>query len=123
MASERQIAANRANAKRSTGPKTAAGKLRSSRNALKHGLSASGFLPMDDSARPLGYTIDRWPPDPIRDELTRAQTLISRVRCVRAELIVTVLRDPNASLIKQLAMLDRYERVALRTRKKAMRHF
>src|ERR1700722_3566152 len=40
MATERQIAANRANAKRSTGPKTAAGKQRSSRNAFRHGLSA-----------------------------------------------------------------------------------
>jgi hypothetical protein len=45
MASEKQIAANRANAKRSTGPKTAAGKLRSSRNAFLHGLS--GPLPSD----------------------------------------------------------------------------
>ena len=37
MASEKQIAANRANAKKSTGPKTAAGQLKSSRNALRHG--------------------------------------------------------------------------------------
>jgi hypothetical protein len=39
MASEKQIAANRANAMRSTGPKTRAGKLASSRNAYRHGLS------------------------------------------------------------------------------------
>jgi hypothetical protein len=39
MASEKQIAANRANAKRSTGPKTAVGKTVSSRNAFGHGLS------------------------------------------------------------------------------------
>jgi hypothetical protein len=38
MASEKQIAASRANAKRSTGPKTAAGRLKSSRNAYRHGL-------------------------------------------------------------------------------------
>ena len=38
MVSERQIAANRINAKRSTGPKTELGKRRSSRNALRHGL-------------------------------------------------------------------------------------
>ena len=36
--SERQLIANRLNAKKSTGPRTALGKLRSSRNALKHGL-------------------------------------------------------------------------------------
>lgn len=39
MATEKQIAANRANAKKSTGPKSAAGKERSSRNSIKHGLS------------------------------------------------------------------------------------
>ena len=41
LATEKQIAANRANAKRSTGPRTAAGKLKSSRNAYRHGLSSS----------------------------------------------------------------------------------
>ena len=39
VASEKQIAASRTNAKRSTGPRTAAGKLRSSRNAYRHGLT------------------------------------------------------------------------------------
>jgi len=39
MATEKQIAANRANAQKSTGPKNAAGKLKSSRNAYRHGLS------------------------------------------------------------------------------------
>jgi hypothetical protein len=38
--SARRLAANRRNAKRSTGPRTARGKRRSSRNALKHGLCA-----------------------------------------------------------------------------------
>lgn len=36
--SERKLQANRANAKRSTGPKTDAGKAASRRNALKHGI-------------------------------------------------------------------------------------
>ena len=38
--SERKLAANRANAQRSTGPRTAAGKARSSLNALRHGILA-----------------------------------------------------------------------------------
>lgn len=40
MASQKQIEANRANAKKSTGPKTEAGKLRSRKNSWKHGLSS-----------------------------------------------------------------------------------
>jgi hypothetical protein len=39
MATDRQIAANRRNGSLGRGPKTSAGKARSSRNALKHGLS------------------------------------------------------------------------------------
>ena len=39
MATDRQIAANRRNGALSRGPKTRAGKARSSRNAIKHGLS------------------------------------------------------------------------------------
>jgi hypothetical protein len=41
--SEKQAAANRANATRSTGPRSAAGKARSARNARKHGLSSATF--------------------------------------------------------------------------------
>jgi len=44
--SERKLQANRANAKRSTGPRTEAGKAASRRNALKHGiLSCAVDLP------------------------------------------------------------------------------
>jgi hypothetical protein len=42
--SERKIAANRRNARRSTGPRTAEGKLRPRRNALRHGLSANEII-------------------------------------------------------------------------------
>ena len=41
MATAKQIRANRSNARRSSGPKTYEGRLRSSRNARSHGLSAS----------------------------------------------------------------------------------
>jgi len=40
MASEKQIAANRRNAKKSSGPKTAKGKKSSRMNAFRHGFSA-----------------------------------------------------------------------------------
>lgn len=46
MATAAQIAANRRNAAKSTGPETGGGKRASSRNALKHGLTAA--IPTDD---------------------------------------------------------------------------
>jgi hypothetical protein len=44
MTSLRQIEANRCNASKSTGPRTEAGKLRSRRNAIRHGLSAATVI-------------------------------------------------------------------------------
>ena len=44
MATEKQIAANRANAQLSTGPRTDAGKAASSSNAVSHGLTSRGFI-------------------------------------------------------------------------------
>jgi hypothetical protein len=41
MATKRQIAANRGNAGKSTGPRSPAGKKRAGRNAYRHGLSVS----------------------------------------------------------------------------------
>ncbi len=48
--SEARLAANRRNAARSTGPKTAEGKAASRANALKHGLCASTIVPEDAQA-------------------------------------------------------------------------
>ncbi len=44
MTSRAKIAANRRNALKSTGPRTRSGKVRSSRNALTHGLTANHFI-------------------------------------------------------------------------------
>ena len=44
MATDRQIAANRRNAARSTGPKSSVGKKRSSQNSYRHGLSISADM-------------------------------------------------------------------------------
>jgi|SRR6185312_413716 len=44
MASDRQIAANRLNSKKSTGPRTDQGKRSSRRNAIRHGLTAETII-------------------------------------------------------------------------------
>src|SRR5258708_28510515 len=66
MATDKQIAANRANCKRSTGPKTPAGQLKSSRNAFRHGLSlplsADPQTQANIQAVAGGVTGDRAPP-------------------------------------------------------------
>jgi hypothetical protein len=51
MASEKQVVANRANAKRSTGPKSASGKALSRMNAYRHGLTAETIVIGDEDPR------------------------------------------------------------------------
>jgi hypothetical protein len=53
MSSDSRILSSRANGRRSKGPVTAAGKLRSSRNAIRHGL-LSGSLVLEDES-PEGF--------------------------------------------------------------------
>src|SRR5450755_3089304 len=50
MATEKQIAANRRNAQKSTGPNTEHGKLRSRRNAFRHGLTAQTVISIVENA-------------------------------------------------------------------------
>jgi len=51
MATQAQLEANRQNAQKSTGPRTEAGKAKSSQNALTHGLTATGesLLPHEEA--------------------------------------------------------------------------
>ncbi len=53
MASEAQMAANRRNARKSTGPRTEAGRAVASRNALRHGLTAEQLILFDEQAEDL----------------------------------------------------------------------
>lgn len=50
MTTDAQLAANRANAARSTGPKTAAGKERARLNALRHGMTSKQLVVFDEKA-------------------------------------------------------------------------
>jgi hypothetical protein len=85
----KQIAANRENAKKSTGPKTPAGKAASSRNALRHGLYSTDLvLPSEDFeefkafARRLNEAYA--PRDALEEEVVRDIVMV-RVRLRRFE--------------------------------------
>ena len=89
MTSERQIAANRENAKKSTGPKTARGKAQASRNAVRHGLEgrrASDTVASDEVER-IAKAICNADTDPFRYQqammIAESKLLVARVRAAR----------------------------------------
>ena len=93
MTSERQITANRHNARKSTGPKSHNGKRRSAGNARKHGLAES-ITAQTEYARlidALAYKIAGETPSAIKRAYARViagcEVELHRVRCVRVGLI------------------------------------
>src|SRR5215472_11241102 len=117
MASEKQLRANRENAKRSSGPTTAAGRLRSSRNALRHGLSLP--LTTDPTASMKARQMAQMlVPNGANDmqvmaavEVAQAHAQLLRVAGVRSKLVADLdFASANLEQVWRLAALDRYER-------------
>jgi hypothetical protein len=124
MATDKQIAANQANALRSTGPKTTAGKLKSSRNAYRHGLS--GEMPLDPAVVKIASIVHELVGEKAsEDRLTsaidfsHAQARLLQIRSIRAEQLARDLNDFNRMELRRLAALYRYERYALTKRRRA----
>jgi hypothetical protein len=105
MASDRQVAANRRNAARSTGPRTARGKLRSRRNACRHGLTAETVVaspedPAEYQRFEAGLYDDYAPQGAVEQQLVaRLSSLLWRVR--RATLIETGLFEMQGGVLLQ----------------------
>jgi len=130
MASEKQIAANRANAQKSTGPKTMAGKLKSSQNAYQHGLSSPLRLDPVTSARAdaIGRALTGEDANEntfkLSAELAHAQLELERIRSTREDLMAKFgLDQPEIRTLRRLAALDRYERYAYTRRRQASSQF
>ena len=112
MATPAQIAANRANALKSTGPRSEPGKAASRFNALKHSLNAESLiLPGEDPAeyRELadGYLDSHQPQTPDErfhvDALIRADWHKRRLERVEADLYRTILSEsPTPNLAAAL---------------------
>ena len=96
MVSQRQLEANRANAKRSTGPKSASGKARSRLNAVTHGLTSRQLVvgaekPEDFDALREALFADLEPSGALQcelvDEIARFQWRLRRIPVLEADLL------------------------------------
>jgi hypothetical protein len=124
MASELQIEANRKNAKKSGGPKSVAGKMRSSRNALRHGLArtqTSKVSAPDTLVNLISAYLGDSGTAGAAVEIARAKADLIRVREVRISMLADLLKSPQSATVKKLRGLDRYERAALAKQKRALR--
>jgi hypothetical protein len=126
MATEKQIAANRENAKRSTGPKTVAGRLKSSRNAYRHGFSSP--LPFDPAtlakvdafAHALAGKEANEANFISASEFAEAQLELVRIRSTRTALNSKIeFVETDKQELRRLLALDRYERYAHTKRRRA----
>ena len=151
VTSKRKIAANRENARASSGPRTKAGKSRSAQNALRHGLSISSYTDTAYLAaieplvreitgenasfelRELAQTIVAVQIDLVRARQARHQTILNFINppvlddeegfdAIDLE-INAANREAATNIGPRLEALDRYERRALSRRKSAIRKF
>ena len=115
MTSDRKIKANRANARASTGPKTAQGRARTARNALRHALSlpVCSNPALSEEVEALAREIAGPGANAETKELARrvaeAQIDLRRVRYARHKLLSDALADPyyepRANTRKKLRLL------------------
>jgi hypothetical protein len=108
MASERQIAANRRNARNSTGPRSTSGKKRASRNAFRHGLTKRiSSAEFDRAVETLARQIAGDTEDKLKIELARdaaeAELEVARVRQVKVALIERVTAFGRFDVPKRFA--------------------
>jgi hypothetical protein len=118
-ASKRRIEANRANAKKSTGPKTAEGKAISSRNAVSHGLCATSFVidneKLDDYKRFRDEYIARYAPRDVVevdlvDRMVHSSWNLRRTWTMQNELLNLEMFRMRGSLDKEFAEIPEHTR-------------
>jgi DNA repair ATPase RecN len=99
-ATSEKIRANRANARASTGPKTAQGRTRSARNALRHALSLPVYSDLvlceevEALAREIAGTDANAEMQELAHRVAEAQIDLRRVRDARHQLLSRALSNP-----------------------------
>ena len=114
MSSQKRIAANRSNARRSRGPRSAAGKSKVARNALRHGLYAIKLHELAPTVRIEAIATKLCAGD--TNPLLREQALIIAENHV-------LLARVRAARLDAIERLERFERRAWRDRSRALRAF
>ena len=118
MTSEQRVAANRANAKKSTGPRTANGKRRTSRNSLRHGLAVPTIqdVESEQKVKRLAAMICGEGAGPMEKDLAttiaECQVMLARVRAARVQAIETMRTAPVYYKPHFLYHLENVEAVA-----------
>ena len=104
MTTPTQIASNRQNSTLSTGPRTEAGKVASSKNAISHGLSAAdpvlAYENRDDYKKLLADYTDEYEPDTIHQnflvsQLAGAQWRLNRIQRIENAAIDLIIGAPE----------------------------
>jgi hypothetical protein len=132
--SDRKIAANRENAKKSTGPQSESGQRRSRRNARRHGLAIDvGSDPsfradIEMLAKVVSSSWEGHDVEELSREGATAEIDLLRIRKIRAALFNTLFEGKqeiglheHTALNKSLSKLERYERRAFSRRNRALR--
>ena len=104
MATEKQLEANRRNVLKSTGPKTSEGKARSSKNAIKHGLTSETDVLDDENADELETLVESWVAD-LRPRNIAEKALVTRAAqsCWRLERCFRAERAQEESMVRHAA--------------------
>jgi hypothetical protein len=131
MASEKQIAANRLNAQKSSGPRSAAGKARARRNAIRHGLAVNfGKDPLAANAieTMTKLLLQSGQSEQAARLVAAAEYATNAVNAVRSKTAETLLDAAENELggssfkaaLARLQRIERYEKKAILQKKRAL---